>query len=142
LIKFKQSSLVILLVLLLTSCNSSNTHNTQNTHKPSSKENHDLIKAIEVVMYESFPQQVNVVAKGQFTDNCTKIGDIMENQSGNTLKLTITTTRETNKVCKPMKRVFEEMIPLNVVGLRAGIYNIKVNNLSDFFELDVDNFVQ
>ena len=137
--KFKQSSLVILLGLLLTSCNSSNTHNPQ---KPFSQANHDLIKAIDVVMYESFPQQVNVVAKGQFTDNCTKIGDIIENQSGNTLKLTITTSRETNKVCKPVKRVFEEMIPLNVVGLRAGIYNIKVNNLSDFFELDVDNFVQ
>ena len=135
-IKFKQSSLVILLVLLLSSCNSNN------THKPSSKENNDLIKQIYIIMYESFPQQVNVVAKGQFTDDCTQIDEIIENQSGNTLMLTITTSRQTNKVCSPVRQVFEEMIPLNVAGLSAGIYNIKVNNLSDFFELDVDNLVQ
>jgi inhibitor of cysteine peptidase len=105
-------------------------------------ENHDLIKTIDIIKYESYPQQINVVARGQLTDSCTKIDDIIETQSGNTLILTITTTRETNQVCKPVNKVFEEVIPLNVAGLRAGIYNVKVNNLSDFFELDVDNFVQ
>jgi len=130
--KFKQSSLVILLVLFLLSCNQ-----MFGTYD----ENNKLIKKIDIIMSDRFPQQVNVVAKGQLTDSCTKIDNIIETQSGNTLMLTITTSRQTNKVCNPVKLAFEEVIPLNVAGLRAGIYNVKVNNFSDFFELGVDNFV-
>lgn len=128
-----QSSLVILLVLFLSSCNQ-----TVGTYE----ENNELITEIEIIKYESYPQQVNVVVRGQLTDSCTKLDDIIETQSGNTLMLTITTSRETNKICSPVNQAFVEVIPLNVVGLRAGIYNVKVNNLTGVFELDVDNFVQ
>jgi inhibitor of cysteine peptidase len=131
--KFNQSGLIIVLIIFLLSCNQ-----TIGTYD----KNNDFIKDISIVMYESFPQQVNVIARGRFTNSCTKIDNIIETQSGNTLMLTITKTRETNKVCSPIKQIFEEVIPLNIAGLRAGIYNIKVNNLSDFFELDVDNLVQ
>ncbi len=131
--KFKQSSFVIFLSVLLFSCNQ-----TIGTYQ----ENHKLIKTIDIIKYDSYPQQVNVVAKGQLTDSCTKIDDIIETQRGNTLMLSITTSRQKNKVCKPVNQAFEEVIPINVAGLRAGIYKVKVNNLSGFFELDVDNLVQ
>jgi inhibitor of cysteine peptidase len=100
-----------------------------------------LIEHIEVMIFESFPVHINVVAKGNLPDNCTTINQITEEQSGNTLMVKITTDRLTDKVCTKGEKIFEEVIPLNVAGLKAGIYTVKVNQITNFFELGIDNII-
>jgi inhibitor of cysteine peptidase len=101
-----------------------------------------FIDEIKLLSVESFPIQVNIIAKGYFEDDCTTIGQIIENQSGNTLILNMITAREINKVCKQDIKPFEKIIPLNVAGLSADIYTVTVNNKSAIFELVVDNIMR
>ncbi|MDM8557589.1 hypothetical protein [Candidatus Parabeggiatoa sp. HSG14] len=99
------------------------------------------IEHVEIIVFESFPIHINVIAKGNLPDNCTTINQITEEQNGNTLIIKITTVRQNSKVCHQTKNTFEEVIPLNIEGLKAGIYTVKVNNIISVFELGVDNII-
>ena len=97
------------------------------------------IEQLDIIMLESFPVPVNLVARGYLPNDCTMIDQITEEQSGNTLTIKITTVRQTDKVCRETSQAFEEVIPLDVAGLSAGVYTVKVNNKSGIFELGMDN---
>jgi len=99
------------------------------------------VEEIEIMTHESFPVQVNVVARGHLPDNCTVIDDIIEDQTDDTLSLKIIMARQTDKDCSDKNQAFEEIIPLNVENLLAGVYVVKVNTVSDSFELGVDNII-
>jgi len=90
-------------------------------------------------MLESFPVPINVVARGYLPDDCTMIDQFTEEQRGNTLTIKIITARKPDKVCRQTSQVFEEVIPLDAVGLSAGVYTVKVNNKIGVFELGMDN---
>ncbi len=126
--------IVILISLCLVSCKPNLPPPMNNSPI---QEDQNPVERIQIVMFESFPVQVNVIVSGHFPDNCTTIDEITETRNNNSFTLNITTVHEQNcaKVIKP----FEEIIPLNVEGLKAGVYTVKVNNISDFFELGVDN---
>jgi inhibitor of cysteine peptidase len=81
------------------------------------------------------------VAYGNLPDECTTIDQITEAQTSDTLTLEITTNRQTDRVCSSAIKPFEEIIPLNVAGLSAGIYTVKVNNHKVAFELGIDNII-
>jgi inhibitor of cysteine peptidase len=97
------------------------------------------VEDIEIVMLESFPVQVRVFAKGYLADSCTKMGAIKQERQGNSFKVTITTMRPTNLACADVISPFEETIPLDVAGLKAGTYTVDVNGVTDTFTLSVDN---
>jgi inhibitor of cysteine peptidase len=97
------------------------------------------IEHLDIIMLESFPVPVNLVARGYLPNDCTMIDQITEEQSGNILTIKITTARQTDKVCRETSQVFEEVIPLDVAGLSAGVYAVKVNNKIGVFELGMDN---
>ena len=99
------------------------------------------INRIDIIKLESFPIYVNVVAQGNLPNNCTIIDQITEQKNGNTLTVKMTMTHQTNKVCTKVTKPFEEIIPLNVTGLSAGIYTVKINSIVDTFELNVDNII-
>lgn len=101
----------------------------------------DTVEHIEIVTFEFFPVPVNVIAKGNLPNNCTTIDDITQEQDDNTLTVKIITAHQTDKVCAKEKKSFEEIIPLNVEGLLAGIYTVKVNSVTDSFELGIDNII-
>ncbi len=99
------------------------------------------VEEIEIMTHESFPIQVNVVARGHLPDNCTVIDDIIEDKTDDTLSLKIIMARQTDKDCSAKNQAFEEIIPLNVENLLAGVYVVNVNTLTDSFELGVDNII-
>jgi len=97
------------------------------------------VESIEILILESFPVQIHVVARGHLPDDCTEIGEITRERQGNAFLITITTARPANVACAEMVVSFEEVISLDVLGLPAGTYTVDVNGVRDSFELTVDN---
>lgn len=100
-----------------------------------------LVESVEIMMLESFPVQVRVVAKGNLPDGCTKIDQIIQARQENTFEIKITTTRPADAVCTLALVPFEENVALDVVGLKAGVYLVTVNGVSNSFELSTDNLL-
>jgi hypothetical protein len=100
------------------------------------------VEDIDILILESFPVQVNVVARGNLPDGCTTINEVTQERDGNTFRVTITTVRPVGMVCTEALVPFEKVIALDVYGLPAGVYTVDVNGVSDTFELTVDNVLQ
>ena len=92
------------------------------------------VDEIEIVISESFPVQVEVIARGNLSDPCTEIYQITQKKEGNTFFITIKTYRPPDP-CIQIIVPFEVKIPLNVYDLSAGTYVVDVNGVSDTFEL-------
>jgi hypothetical protein len=97
------------------------------------------VESVELLMLESFPVQVRAVVKGYTPDSCTTISDIKQERESNTFNVTIITTRPADLMCAEVITPFEETIPLDVVGLKAGTYTVNVNGVSATFTLSADN---
>jgi inhibitor of cysteine peptidase len=97
------------------------------------------VEEIEIVILESFPVQVNVVARGNLPDGCTAIDRIEQQRQGDAFLVTITTVRPASQMCTQALVPFEQVISLDVAGLKAGTYMVNVNGVQDTFELAVDN---
>jgi len=100
------------------------------------------VNDIEIMLLESFPVQVHVVARGEHPDSCTEVDKVTTRREGNTFFVTITTTRPADAMCAQVITPFEEIIPLDVVGLKAGVYVVDVNGVRDTFELQIDNTLE
>ena len=98
------------------------------------------VEEIEIYILESFPVQVNVVARGYLRDSCTEIEEVITRREDCTFFIKITTTRPYDK-CAQVIEPFEEIISLDVFGLEAGVYEVEVNGIKDSFELTVDNII-
>jgi len=94
------------------------------------------VENIRVQILESFPVQVRVVANGYFSDGCEKIDQINTDRDGNLFTVEIT-TRSEGEICTEAEVPFEEVIPLAVKGLKAGVYTVDVNGVTDRFELEI-----
>ncbi len=99
------------------------------------------VENIQILILESFPVQINVVAKGYLPDGCTKIDQTIKNREGNTFLVTITTKRPVDAMCTMAIVPFNEVISLDVYGLEAGDYEVNVNGLVDSFTLEIDNIL-
>jgi len=99
------------------------------------------IENIEILILESFPVQVHVIAKGYFINGCEQLDQMDIDKSDNTFTVTMT-TKFVGEVCTEALVPFEEVIPLKVNGLKAGIYTVDVNGITDTFELAIDNIIQ
>jgi inhibitor of cysteine peptidase len=137
-----------ILFAILTACSSGNKSTPTTTTKDPvatkgpTTSNEAKVDSIQIVITESFPVQISVVAKGHLPDNCTLINQVTEERNNNTLIVKIlTTSQPTGKNCTHTAQTFEEIIPLSVIGLKAGIYAVKVNEITDTFELGIDNII-
>lgn len=97
------------------------------------------VESIDIQILESFPVQVNVIARGSLPDPCTAIDEAQTAREGNTFRITLTTRRPAGEVCVQVLAPFEETIPLDVAGLPAGDYLVDVNGVTGTFSLAVDN---
>jgi inhibitor of cysteine peptidase len=99
------------------------------------------VQSIEILIMESFPVQVAVLARGELPDACTEIDEISQtvDLEKDTLWVEITTVRTTDEVCIQVLAPFEERIPLEVYGLPAGTYTVDVDGVTGSFTLSVDN---
>jgi hypothetical protein len=97
------------------------------------------VDSVQLLILESFPVQVNVLARGELPNGCTTVDEITTQSSGNEFQVTITTIRPGGVACTEALVPFEETISLDVLGLDAGQYSVSVNGISGSFTLDVDN---
>ena len=99
------------------------------------------VEETEILIAESFPVQVAVVARGYLPDVCTEIDEVrshFEPQSDRFV-VEITTLRDPDAVCTEALVPFEKRVALGVYGLQAGTYFVDVNGLGHTLTLDVDN---
>ena len=96
------------------------------------------VDEIEILILESFPVQINVIARGNLPDPCTEISEVLQEREDDTFFITIKTYRSPG-FCIQVLAPFEEIIPLEVYGLPAGTYIVNVNGVQGTFDLEVDN---
>lgn len=101
-----------------------------------------VVESTEILVLESFPVQIHVVAKGYLPDGCTEIDRVEAKRDGNTFTVTITTKRPKDMMCTQAIVPYEKVIPLDVYGLKAGMYDVNVNTVTDSFELSTDNIIE
>jgi len=100
------------------------------------------VETISINMLESFPVQIQVVAAGYFPSGCYSLGKTHIVRENNQFTIVINSTvLQTLELmaCTQALVPFEVTIPLEVNGLDAGIYQVDVNDITDEFELSVDN---
>lgn len=97
------------------------------------------VESVQIVTLESFPVQIQVIAKGYLPDGCTEIDEIKNESKGNVFNINIGTKRPKDALCTQATKNFTETIPLEVRGLKAGNYTVNVNGVTESFELSVDN---
>ena len=97
------------------------------------------VNDIKILLLESFPVQIHAVARGEHPDSCTKVDKVATRREGDTFFVTITTSRPADAMCAQVMTPFEEVVALDVVGLKAGVYTVDVNGVRDTFELQTDN---
>jgi inhibitor of cysteine peptidase len=100
------------------------------------------VESVQIMILESFPVQIQVIAEGYLPDGCTEIHEIKTEREGNVFNINISTKRPKDAVCTQAIESFKETIPLNVWGLKAGNYTVNVNGATGSFELAVDNIYQ
>ena len=100
------------------------------------------VNDIKILLLESFPVQVHAVARGEHPDSCTKVDKVTTSREGDTFFVTITTSRPADAMCAQVMTPFEEVVALDVVGLKAGVYTVDVNGVRDTFELQMDNIFE
>jgi len=92
------------------------------------------VDEIDILILESFPVQINVIARGNLPDPCTEISEVLQEREGDSFFITIKTYRYPG-FCRQVLAPFEEIIPLDVYGLPAGTYTVDVNGVQDTFDL-------
>lgn len=103
-------------------------------------EENAIVEEVDILMLESFPLQVNVNIKGQFRDGCTSLHDSWAEQTDETTFVVhIQTTRPADAMCTEALVPFEVNVPLEVNGLKAGTYTVKVYDLEKEFTFEQDN---
>lgn len=96
------------------------------------------VEEIDILIAESHPVQVFVVAKGYLPNPCTVIGPVIQNREGNTFFITIT-TQCPQEICIELLTPFTKTVSLDVYGLPADTYTVNVNDVQGSFTLDIDN---
>ena len=97
------------------------------------------VNDIKILLLESFPVQIHAVARGEHPDSCTEVDKVATRREGDTFFVTITTSRPADAMCAQVMTPFEEVVALDVVGLKAGVYTVDVNGVRGTFELQTDN---
>lgn len=97
------------------------------------------VESIDIQLLESFPVQVQVIARGNLPDGCTTIDEILTERLDQLFRVTITTERPADAICTEALVPFDQVIQLDVIGLPAGEYQVDVNGVTGSFTLEVDN---
>lgn len=94
------------------------------------------VQSVEIQILESYPLQVNAIARGQLPDSgCTTIAGVSQTRSGNTFIVTVTTRSDPNALCAQMLTPFEYTVPLEVGSLLPARYIVRVNGVEAAFDL-------
>lgn len=98
-----------------------------------------IVESITVNVLESFPVQAQAVVRGQLPDACAFVENVRVLRESRTFRIQLRIARQPNQRCAQVLTPFEEVVSLDVNGLPAGEYDVRVNNLRTTFSLAVDN---
>lgn len=84
------------------------------------------------------PPQVTLVASGSIPDPCQQIDEIKSYRQDNSLNYIITAVKPHDAHCTDTENKFDQEIPVNLAGLKAGTYTATVNGFSKTFRLLTD----
>ncbi|PIQ77333.1 hypothetical protein COV82_05105 [Candidatus Peregrinibacteria bacterium CG11_big_fil_rev_8_21_14_0_20_46_8] len=132
----KKISLFILSLFILSACT-----NTEPGPSKDPEFDGDLahVEKVEILVMESFPVQITAVAHGTLPDSCTTLHEPIWHYEEHRFSITLTTSRPPDAICAQVITPFTERIPLEVIGLRKGEYEVIVNGVKAEFELQTDN---
>ncbi len=112
---------------------------TEVAEEPEAVSGEANVESLQILILESFPVQVNVIASGELPDGCTSLVDPTPRREGNTFVVNLATTRVQDEICTQAVVPFDKVISLPVEGLQAGDYTVAVNGVTDSFTLEADN---
>lgn len=90
-----------------------------------------LIESVEVAELQTAPVQYRVLVSGILSDPCTKFHSEEKSQIGNTIVITLTSTRQPEVMCIQVVQPFEHTIGLGT--LAPGKYVVRVNGVEQTF---------
>jgi len=97
-----------------------------------------LVDEIDVLILESMPVQVRVVARGHLNDAATVIDRVTQSLDGDTIVVRILTARDPDAMAAQVLAPFEQSIPLDLqgLGIEPGAYTIDVNGVTATLTLE------
>lgn len=113
--------------------------NSPPTPPPADGPGEAYIDTIEVNILESYPVQAQAIVRGHLPDACTYIEHVAVARESTSFRIRLATARQPNQRCAQVLTPFEEIVPLEVIGLPAGQYDVRLNNAVATFTLQVDN---
>jgi inhibitor of cysteine peptidase len=90
------------------------------------------VDSVDVLVLESFPVQITALVRGSLSDGCTEIVAITQSRSGNTVNVTIATSRPRDAFCTQLVRPVEESVRLTG-AFPPGDYVVEVNGVAKPF---------
>lgn len=96
------------------------------------------VDRIDVRVLTNRPVSAHVNVFGTLPDSCTEIDRAQQERLGSGIDVTLSTRRESRADCVASRRHFERRILLDVVGLPAGVYSVKVNGVQGTFQIMQD----
>jgi hypothetical protein len=92
------------------------------------------IHEVQVLVAESFPEQIFVYIKGGLADSCTTFRELKTERSGNTINITVTTERSKDAICAQVYGYFEKNVALGSDFVRGESYTVNVNDATTSFD--------
>ncbi len=92
------------------------------------------IHEVQVLIAESFPEQIFVYIKGGLADACTTFRELKTERSGNTINITVTTERPKDAICAQVYGYFEKNVALGSDFTRGESYTVNVNDTTTSFD--------
>ncbi len=99
------------------------------------------VRDLEILLLEGPVVDARVVARGDLPDTCTILENVATDREGQLFTVILTTRRTAGAGCLARPVPFERVIPLNLVGLPAGDYQVQVNSKRVALRLERDNLV-
>ena len=115
--------------LLLAACQSSE-ETVPADAQPCEKE-----AAVDSVEVEEKDGEYYAIVSGTYTDACTKTDTITQEVAGDTIHMTVCTTRPEGMLCAQVLAPYEEEIPLDTQGLSSGEYTVDANGVTTTFSI-------
>ncbi|MEM7336960.1 MAG: hypothetical protein AAF490_33115 [Chloroflexota bacterium] len=97
------------------------------------------VDSAEVIILESFPVQVQVALSGTLSDGCISLESVTPRFDGESFVLELNADRPSDMMCTAVLTPFEEVVSLEVDGLKAGTYTVQVQDQNTSFTLEMDN---
>lgn len=88
-----------------------------------------IVNAVEVEVDAQGSNAPTVQVSGNLADSCTEIDEVIQSNEGDTITLTVTTTRPADLMCAQVLGDFDISVPLDTDDLVPGTYTLLVNGV-------------